>query len=361
MTTPASASASKGLPWRKVLFFGFSLVITIVVFRVLFTKVTWQEVWHMIRGIHPGWVFLFLLFSFAQLLIRTFRYGMILKASGEKPPRPALFLVVVVRGLCVDMLPARAGELVYIFLVRTRLGIDLGAATASFALAFLFDVLALAPLVILGAWAMGSGQGFSPPVLVGGGLFLLVLSLVLISAMIPVLKWGGRLFRPFADKEKSWAVFICETADSIRASLELSRRKKLFWKLLSSSLLIRITKYSSLYCLMLALLIPQGVTVSEAPPAKAFIALVSGELAASLPISGLGGFGAYEGTMTFVLTVLGFSEDTAAALTISHRLLTQVYGLLLGLSALLLLMLPVFNRKDVSDAERSLDDSARGA
>lgn len=359
MTKQSAPSANHVFPWRKLLFFGFSLLITVVVFRVLFTKVTWEQIWQMIQEINPAWVLLFLLFSFSQLLLRTFRYWMILKASGQQPPCFALFLVVVVRGLCVDMLPARAGELVYIFLVRTRLGIELGAATASFALAFLFDILALAPLVILGAWAMGSGQGFSTPVLVGGGIFLLVVSLVLIYAMIPVLNWGSRLLKPLADKEKKWAEFICDTADSIRDSLELSRRKKLFWKLLSSSLLIRVTKYSSLYCLMLALLIPQGVSISDAPPAKAFIALVSGELAASLPISGIGGFGAYEGTMTFVLTVLGFAEETAAALTISHRLLTQVYGLLLGLSALLLLMLPFFNRQDVYDVKPSGDDSVR--
>lgn len=311
----------------------------------------------MIQEINLGWVGLFVLFSFVQLVVRTYRYWMVLKASDQHPPCFALFLVVVVRGLCVDMLPARAGELVYIFLVRTRLGIDLGAATASFALAFLFDVLALAPLVILGAWAMGSGQGFSAPILIGGGVFLLVVSLALIAAMSPVLKWGSSLFQPFADKGKKWAIFLCETADSIRDSLELSRRKKLFWKLLSSSLVIRVAKYSSLYCLMLALLIPQGYSISDAPPAKAFIALVSGELAASLPVSGIGGFGAYEGTMTFVLVVLGFAEETATALTISHRLLTQFYGLVLGLCALLLLMLPFFNRLDDADEELYPDAS----
>ncbi len=340
-----SASPS-AFPWRRILFFSFSLLVTVVVFRTLFTKVSWDDIVNMIQEIDFRWVGVFLLFSLFQLILRTFRYGMVLRASGENPPGFALFLVVVVRGLCVDMLPARAGELVYIFLVRTRLGIDLGAATASFALAFLFDILALGPLVILGAWAMGGEQGFSTPVLVGGGVFLLLVSLGLIVAMVPVLKWGSRLFQPWADKGKKWAAFLCTTADSIRESLLLAKEKKLFWKLLSSSLLIRVCKYSSLYALMLALLMPLGFTISSAAPAKAFIALVSGELAASLPVSGLGGFGAYEGTMTFVLVLLGFAEDTATALTIAHRGLTQIYGLLLGLSALLLLMLPVFRRGD---------------
>ncbi len=74
-------------------------------------------------------------------------------------------------------------------------------------------------------------------------------------------------------------------------------------------------------------------------------ALVSGEMAASLPVSGIGGFGAYEGTMTFVLVMLNFSTDLAATLAISHRLFTQVYGLLQGVVGLLILMLPMFNRE----------------
>ena len=351
------SSSPSSFPWRRILFFSFSLLVTLVVFRTLFTKISWQDVVKMIQEIDFRWVGVFLLFSLFQLIFRTLRYGMVLRASDENPPRFALFLVVVVRGLCVDMLPARAGELVYIFLVRTRLGIDLGAATASFALAFLFDILALGPLVILGAWAMGGEQGFSTPVLVGGGVFLLVVSMGLIAAMVPVLKFGSRLFQPWADKGKKWAGFICTTAESIRESLVLAKEKKLFWRLLGSSLLIRICKYSSLYALMLALLTPLGFTISSAPPAKAFIALVSGELAASLPISGLGGFGAYEGTMTFVLVLLGFMEETATALTIAHRGLTQIYGLLLGLSALLLLMLPVFNRGADDDSAEYVDVS----
>ncbi|MEX2605710.1 MAG: lysylphosphatidylglycerol synthase transmembrane domain-containing protein [Kiritimatiellia bacterium] len=337
-----------GVPWRRLIFFSFSLLVTVVVFRILFQHISWRDVRDMIVNVHPGWLCGFFAFSLLQLLMRTWRYWMLLNASGQNPPRFALFLVVVVRGLCVDMLPARAGELVYIFLVRTRLGLDLGAATTSFALAFLFDILALAPLLLAGAWALGSGEALSLPVLIGGGLVLMALSLGLIAAMSPVVKWGEGLFRPFAVKGKKWALFLCETADSVLLSLENAKRKKLFWKLLGSSLLVRMCKYTSFYFLILALLIPQGVERSEVAIAPAFIALVSGEMAASLPVSGIGGFGAYEGTMTFVMVMLNFSKELAATLSVSHRLLTQVYGLLQGVSGLLILMLPFFNREPSS-------------
>lgn len=342
---PEDPPPAKAIPWRRLLFFGFSLLVTLVVFRILFQHISWRDVWEMIVGIHPGWLCGYFVFSFLQLVVRTWRYWMLLNASGENPPRFALFLVVVVRGLCVDMLPARAGELVYIFLVRTRLGMDLGAATTSFALAFLFDILALAPLLLVGAWALGSGGALSLPILIGGGLVLMGLSLGLIAAMSPLVKWGRVLFQPFAAKGKKWALFLCETADSVLFSLENAKQQRLFWKLLGTSMLVRMCKYTSFYFLILALLIPRGILPLEVSIAPAFIALVSGEMAASLPVSGIGGFGAYEGTMTFVMVMLNFSKELAATLSVSHRLLTQVYGLIQGVLGLVILMLPIFNRE----------------
>jgi len=343
-SNPPPRNGKRGARVRRALFFLFSLALTVVVFSILFRHVTWADVQHLILNIHPGWVGVFLAFSLLQLVFRTWRYRMLLRASDENPPSFALFLVVVVRGLCVDMLPARAGELVYIFLVRTRLGVDLGAATASFALAFLFDVLALAPLLVIGAFAVGGGSGLSPTVLIGGAAVLLIVSSALIAAMIPVLTLAQRLLRPWRERDLSWARFLSDTAASVCDSLRLAKRKRLFWPLFGSSLLIRISKYASLYFLMFALLTPRGYNLATIPPAEAFFALVSGEMAASLPVSGIGGFGAYEGAMAVVFVLLGFTKETAAAVTLSHRLLTQLYGLGTGLLALLTLMLPVFRR-----------------
>jgi uncharacterized membrane protein YbhN (UPF0104 family) len=245
--------------------------------------------------------------------------------------------------MCVDLLPARLGELVYIFLMRTRLGIEWGAAAASFALAFLFDILALAPLVVVGAWFLGASE-LSAPMLAVGGVVLLLASLGILYAMQPLCRFGKWIIAPFIRQKQKWAMFLGDVADSTSESLQLAREQKLFWPLLGLSLLVRSTKYAALYVMMLALLVPRGITPSELPLAQSFMALVSGEMAASLPASGIGGFGAYEGTLAWVLGLFGFSSETAAALSISHRLVTQVYGWITGLAALGLLMLPCFAR-----------------
>ena len=330
---------------KNLIFFGFSLLVTVVVFRALFQQVSWSDVWTMVREMEMRWALGFVGCSLVMHLLRTVRYRLVLQASGETTSFFPLMLVVIVRGMCVDMLPARLGELVYLFLMRTRLGIEWGAATASFALAFLFDLLALAPLVVVGAWFLGAA-GMSAPMLALGGLLLLVASLGLLWALQPLMRFGQWMIGPFCRKQQGWALFLHELADSTSESLHLSREKHLFWPLLFLSLGVRCAKYTGLYVMILALLVPQGYSMADLPLAQSFIALVSGEMVASLPVSGIAGFGAYEGTLAWVMGLFGHSPETAAALSISHRLVTQVYGWITGLLGLALLMLPWFARRE---------------
>jgi hypothetical protein len=65
-------------------------------------------------------------------------------------------------------------------------------------------------------------------------------------------------------------------------------------------------------------------------------------LAASLPVSGIGAFGAYEGAWAAAFELLGFPGHLAKLTAVSHHLFTQVYGYSLGALAFLLLLLPVF-------------------
>jgi len=142
---------------------GLGAIITAGVFAVLFSQITWRDVGQLLLSIDRRLLGFFVVLSLMQHVTRTLRYHLLLKAAGQVVGLGRLFVVVLVRSFCVDLLPARTGELVYIYLLRTRLGVELGAATASFALAFLFDIMVLGPLVVLAALAisyvLGEGLG----------------------------------------------------------------------------------------------------------------------------------------------------------------------------------------------------------
>ena len=128
---------------RRLWFFLFSVLVSGGVFTYLFTTVSPAEVVGLIQGLTLSWILLFLLFSFSKTLFRTWRYRILLSASGYRPDAAALFLITLVRGFFSDLLPARLGTLIYIYLVQTRLGIPFGPAASSFAYSFIFDMISL--------------------------------------------------------------------------------------------------------------------------------------------------------------------------------------------------------------------------
>jgi len=98
---------------------------------------------------------------------------------------------------------------------------------------------------------------------------------------------------------------------------------------------------------LFALVFPIGFSLYELSVPKVFVGIVSAEFAASLPLSGIAGFGAYEGTWAFVFRLLGFSGDLADLTALTHHLFTQIYGYLLGALSLIALMLPIYSDRAV--------------
>lgn len=327
---------------RSLVYFIFSIAMTAGVLAYLFTHITWSQVMDLVVNVNRPLLGLFFALSLSMQVIRTLRYRVVLTSLGQYPGFFRLFLVVLVRGFCVDLLPARAGELVYIYILRARLGLDLGAATASFALSFLFDFTALAPLIIIALAIVGTGISISPVVLAGAGFLLLVISLVLIGILPATLRfaYGASIRLPVLRPRIRHGLkrLIAGTHRQIRRA----KRQGVYAPVFNYSLAVRLLKYSALYVLLLAMLVPQGFEAIDLPFPKVFLGLVSAEMAASLPISGIAGLGAYQGAWSFVFTLLGFPAEMAKVTSVSHHILSQVYGYSLGLAALLtLLVMPV--------------------
>ena len=111
-----------------------------------------------------------------------------------------------------------------------------------------------------------------------------------------------------------------------------------FFRIFLLSLLVRLAKYASLGVLLAALLKGSGFGDALLSPSKVFLGIVSSEMSASLPVSGIAGFGAYQGTWSAAFTLLGMPASLAATTGVSHHLFTQAYGYSLGILALLALL-----------------------
>ena len=330
---------------RKTLYVAFSAVVTLSVFGYLLTHVSVREVVNIIRGVDLRGLFLFAFLSIVMSGFRTWRYGILVRAAGYGPPPSAMFLVVLVRNLFSDLLPARIGGLIYVYILTGRLGVPFAAAMSSFALSFLFDAIAMVPLLVLAAfWAGGAGHA-SSGALIGAGAVLFVLVAVLVHVLPSLMRAAGWVIRraPLLGERRRvhWSAAFGETVTDI---LKI-REAGIYVRLVVLSVLVRLGKYGALYFLLFGLLAPLGYRFAELNVAKVFLGICSSELAASMPVSGIAGFGMYEGVWATVFALLGFPAHIAKLTSISHHLVTQVFGYSLGAAALAALLLPCFRNR----------------
>lgn len=340
---------------RRIIYIAFSIAVTVGIFSYLLTRVSLRDVLQLIRGADHRGIMMFLVLSFSMSLFRLWRYQVLLRLSGHAPGSAALFLVVLVRNFFSDLLPARIGSLIYIYLVNSRLAVPFSAAAASFSLAFVFDLIAIAPMILIAVLGAGLGAKLSPAALLGGSLFLGAVTVAVLYALPWLFRTAGRIAGKAAFLRSRTRERFAAALASVAGEIQVAQKAGVYGRILALSVLVRLSKYAALYVFLFALLAPLGYGFAQLHALRVFLGICASELAASLPISGIAGFGIYEGTWSLVFALLGFPQNIANLTSISHHLFTQVYGYSLGAAALVALLLPVFKTAD----SRSVQPAAR--
>ncbi len=345
MTTPATSSppAARPAPSRRVaaarrippglLRLGLGLLVSGAILVYLFAAQgadPWALV-PLVRAISLPGLLAYVAISAVALALRALRYRVLL--GGFVPFWP-LVLVTAVRNMAVDLIPARVGAAAsYLYLVTARLGLPLEAGVASFALSFILDTLAVAPLLVLALLAVGSAP-MPPAVLAGGSLAILLGSVAALWMLAPILRIAasvaGRL--PAGGR-------LVPLLGAAAAEVERSERARTLVPALGLSLLLRLTKYASYYCLLQALLASRDEAGATLSFLRVFLAVAGAELAASLPLPTIMSLGPYEaaGAAGFAFW-LGLPRDLATLAVTAFHALSQVHDYGLGLLALVWIM-----------------------
>lgn len=344
---------------RGTIYTLLSIAIALSVLAYLIESVSFSEVFQLIKDANINGVLMFLIFSTAMSLFRSWRYLLLLQVSGFYPSKVAMFLVVLVRNLFTDLLPARIGTLIYVFLVTTRLGIPFNAATSSFAYGFIFDIIAIVPLILLAALFAG-GATILPiwGVAIGASVMLVVVvALIWVLPRLCAIAIG--LVELVFYKHSELSAKIVKQIELIERELIRTREQGIFFRVLLLSIMIRVCKYGGLYMFLYALLSPMGYGFTELAPARVTLGVIAAEFSASLPMSGVLGFGLYQGTWALVFELLGYPAEIAKLTSLSHHIFTQSYAIVLGLCSFLVLLLPVFKRKEQVAVFRRMTSSAQ--
>lgn len=335
--------------FKQVIYLLLSLALSLGLGWYFFSHHSIADVLDALRGVPPRYIYSFLIFSLLMSVFRAWRYRLLLSANGYECQPFSLFLVTIVRNLFSDLLPARLGTLIYIYLVNTRLAVPVSAATSSFAYAFLFDIVAVCPLIAFCLLSFAVPAQIHSTAMLLAVVVLLVLSAVLIALLPSVVTYAASLAQQIGGaRTKVVERFLAEIA----TSLNEVKQAGIYGRVFVLSVVTRSLKYAALYVFLLGLGKSLGLSQEVLSLEKSLLGLLSAEFAASLPISGISGFGAYEGAWAFTFSLLGVEQRLAEMTAFSHHIFTQTYGYAIGITGLLILLLPAFYRPHASKAKK---------
>ena len=195
------------------------VLISIVFLYLAFRQVDFSQVWHFLAQARWSWVLLGLVFYFLGVLLRAFRWQILLNPLKRLPVR-TVFPVVAIGYMGNNIYPARAGEVLRAVLLKSKENVDISGSLATIVVERLFDAIVILGLVLLNLGqlaGMPSAQEWVGSIqkgaTIGGAVFLLILLVFL--AMV--------FFTERAQKVTSWLVQhlipskLCEPVNRIIA------------------------------------------------------------------------------------------------------------------------------------------------
>ena len=344
---------------KNLLRFLVSIAVSVGLLAFLFRYIDFEALKNLFANLYYPAIFAYFGLLAAGIAFRTWRYQLML------PGVPIGFFgmagVTIIRNLFVDFLPARLGELSFIWVLNKRFKVAVELGGSAFIGAFVYDLIALFPLLVVaiglsplrsretGKWLM---------VLFTGAFVFLSILVVFANRFLPHLinALNHTKIRSFARRFHFTAVVYEKVVQTLQQLVLLGERG-IGGRLFLLSLGVRLCKYVSLFFLFFAVVKNMGYAFRDLNPFTIFSGTAFTEVSSLLPIQGLAGVGTWEATWAAVFTFFGFSKETAILSGIGVHWITQVTEYSLGILSLIILFWPVSSDEEpwqLSVSKRSL-------
>ena len=303
----------------------------------LLSQIDPAELVAAVRGMIPRHVAAFLGLLLAGVAARAVRFRLLL---GPPVGMSLLTGIVLVRNLFVDLLPARLGELSYVYLLTRRAGRRIEEGLASLMLSVAFDVVALTPLLLLALLTVGSGGAVAGPWLAAAALALGALAFGGARLAGPLGRYAARVLAPTGVAAAGRRAALGELIRKTALALDDAWARGIAVPVLAISIVVRLCKFGSYFFLVLAILGPRIDSTTDIGFFRVFIGVLSAELAAALPIPTIASFGTFEAAWTVSFMQLGFAREDAIVSGVVAHAASQVVEYAMGGLALLAILWP---------------------
>ena len=297
-------------------------IITISLIAILLSQIEVTDVLDTLTAIEPVYLVAGFGLYVLSYFFRTLRFHILLNKHVRIND---LFNIVCVHNMANSILPARTGEISYIYLVKKKHNVPTGEGAASLVVVRVFDFIAISLIFFISAmFVRDLPEVISKAIwIIAGVTIFMVLILIAVANF-------GKLFMDVVTKitnrigiERIEMIkYLLQKTDETVQSFKLVNSKQIIW-IFIFSMLIWFCNYSMSYILIKQM----GIRI---PIFDILIGLTFSVFASILPIRGIGGFGTSEGVWTIVFMSLGVPKQLAIASAFGYHILITIYYLIAG-------------------------------
>lgn len=316
----------------KGLLFSILIAAGTVFLLLMLTDVSPSVVLKTLRGASPVALALGLVLHICTYLLRCARFRFLIHSA--RPSPGSLFDIVTVHNLMNHVLPFRAGELSYVYLVRSLHGVPVAEGLGTLAICRIMDLMAFAlfyPVAIILLYL----QGFAFPSYIWIVLWTVVPLFFVLAALLVVLVLRGKalvgFLRRLAGRNplsgSGLADRILDKLEEAAYSFQHLGARKVYLGAFLLSLAILGTIYLGVYVLLAGMGYPMQMLL-------VIFCSTLASLGQLLPLYSFGGFGTLEAGWTVGCVMAGFSKEMGMASGLSFHIIVLGYVLLMGLYGL---------------------------
>jgi len=296
--------------------------ITIALIAILLSQIEVADVVDTLTGIDPVYLVAGFGLYVLSYFFRALRFHILLNREvGIKD----LFNIVCIHNMVNNLLPARTGELSYVYLLKKRHNKTVGAGAASLVIVKVFDFITISLIFIISAMFVRD-----LPEVISKAIWIVVgVTIFMVLILIGLAKFG----KPFMDvltkiisrvgggRIEMIKYLLQKTNETVQC-FKLVNSKQVIWMFIFS-MLIWFCNYSMGYIIIKEM----GIIM---PIFDILIGFTFSVFASILPIRGIGGFGTSEGVWTIVFMSLGVPKQLAIASAFGYHILITIYYLIAG-------------------------------
>ncbi|HEY7910166.1 MAG TPA: lysylphosphatidylglycerol synthase transmembrane domain-containing protein [Thermomicrobiales bacterium] len=190
--TPAPEESPRR-PGAFSLKFWLGIGISVVFLYLALRGQNFNALWTALREASYAWLIPAILCYFAGVIIRTYRWHVLLRSTQVIPVR-RLWPVIVIGYMANNVLPLRAGELVRTYVLSEREKISRSATLATIVVERVFDGLTMLAFIVFAALFIDINARVRQLIVVAALLFLGGLAVFFVLAFSSA--WRARLLQP---------------------------------------------------------------------------------------------------------------------------------------------------------------------